>query len=257
MKNKNDYYEIDLLKLFKALWHKAWAIVLAALIGGVAAFSYAAFIINPTYEAQAKMYVNNSSLTVGSTSFSINNSDLIAAQNLVDTYIVILKSRPTLEKIIAETGVDYSCEQLNGMISAGPVNSTEVFSINVASNDPKEAELIANTIVEILPGRIADIVDGSSVRTVEWAVVPSEKSAPNITKYTACGMLLGIVIACIIVFIQMAGDTLIHDEDYLTETYKLPVLAVVPDLYNDKVSGYYSAYESKEKNGRRVRDVEE
>ena len=245
MKNKNNYYEIDIMQLLRELWHKAWAIVLAALIGGGAAFSYAAFLITPLYEAEALMYVNNSSFSVGSTSFSINNAELTAAQSLVDTYIVILTSRPTLEKVIDETGVDYSCDQLEEMISAGAVNNTEVFSITVTSKSPQEAELIANAIVDILPGRIADVVDGSSVRTVEWAIVPSEKSSPNITMYTAIGMLVGFVLACMIVIIRMAGDTLIHDEDYLTETYKLPVLAVIPDLYDDSGNNYYSAYESK------------
>ncbi len=245
MKKKNNYYEIDILQLLRKLWHKAWALVLAALIGGGAAFAYSAFLIIPLYEAEALMYVNNSSFSVGSTSFSINNAELTAAQSLVDTYIVILTSRPTLEAVIDDTGVDYSCDQLEAMISAGAVNNTEVFSITVTSKDPQEAELITNAIVDVLPERIADVVDGSSVRTVEWAIVPSEKSSPNITMYTAIGMLVGFVLACMVVIIQLAGDTLIHDEDYLTETYRIPVLAVIPDLYDDKGNGDYSAYESK------------
>lgn len=245
MDKKNTYYEIDIIQLLQALWRKAWALVLAALIGGGIAFSYSAFLIAPLYEAEAQMYVNNSSFSVGSTSFSINNAELTAAQSLVDTYIVILVSRPTLERVIDETGINYSCEELEAMISAAPVNNTEVFSITITSKNPQEAELIANAIVDILPERISDVVDGSSVRTVEWAIIPSEKSSPNITMYTAVGMLLGVVIACILTIIQLAGDTMIHDEDYLTETYKLPVLAVIPNLYDDNKNNYYSTYESK------------
>lgn len=245
MDKKNTYYEIDLMQLLQALWKKAWALVLAALIGGGIAFSYSAFLIAPLYEAEAQMYVNNSSFSVGSTSFSINNAELTAAQNLVDTYIVILVSRPTLERVIDETGINYTCEELESMISAEPVNNTEVFRITITSKSPQEAELIANAIVDILPERISDVVDGSSVRTVEWAVIPSEKSSPNITMYTAIGMLLGGVFACMITIIHLAGDTLIHDEDYLTETYELPVLAVIPNLYEDSKNSYYSTYESK------------
>lgn len=50
------------------------------------------------------------------------------------------------------------------MVQAEAVNSTEVFSIDVTSPDPQEAELIANAIADILPDRIADIVEGSSVK---------------------------------------------------------------------------------------------
>ena len=108
------------------------------------------------------MYVNNSSISVGST--QVNLSDLTAAQSLVETYMVILKTRGTLEEVIKEANLPYDYEQLSGMIEAGAVNSTEVFSISVTSASPEEAEKIANTIAELLPNRIADIVEGSSVR---------------------------------------------------------------------------------------------
>lgn len=242
MGKKNEYYEIDLLQLLRALWRKAWAIVMAAVIGGGVAFSYAAFLVTPLYEADAQMYVNNSSISVGSTSFSL--SDLSAAQSLVDTYIVILNSRDTLNEIIRETGVDYTYKELASMLSAEPVNSTEVFSITVTSADPQEAELIANAIVEVLPDRISDIVDGSSVRVVHYAIIPSEKASPNITMFTAIGMLLGIAISCIVIIVQLVNDTLIHTEDYLTETYDLPVLAVIPNLYEDSKNDYYYVQES-------------
>ena len=98
--------------------------------------------------------------------------------------------------------------------------------------------------MEILPNRIADIVDGSSVRVVHYAIVPSEKASPNITMFTAIGMLLGIAVSCIVVIVLLVRDTLIHNEDYLMETYDLPVLAVIPDLYDDSGEDYYYAYES-------------
>ena len=246
MEKQKGHYELDLLQLLEGLWKKAWIIALAAIFVGALAFSAAMFLITPKYKAEAQMYVNNSSFAVGSTSFSINSTELTAAQSLVDTYIVILNSRPTLEAVLDKTGVNYSCDQLENMISAGAVNNTEIFSITVTSKDPQEAELIANAIVDILPDKISDVVDGSSVRTVEWAIVPSEKSSPDITMYTAIGGLVGVVIACMILIIQFAGDTLIHDEDYLTETYKLPVLAVIPNLYDDRQNSYYKAYKSKE-----------
>lgn len=245
MIKSGDYYEIDLVQIFHALWHRLWVIILAAILGGAAMFSCAAFLITPKYEAQAMMYVNNSSISVGGTSFSISNAELTAAQNLVDTYIVILNSRATLNEVISDAGLDYSYLELKEMLSAEAVNNTEIFSITITSESPREAALIANTIVEVLPDKIANVVDGSSVRTVDYAVIPAEKAFPNITKFTAIGVLLGIVISSMILIIRLLSDTLIHDEDYLMETYKLPILAVIPDLFDDGKIGYYSAYEKK------------
>ena len=63
------------------------------------------------------MYVNNSSISVGSTQVNLN--DLTAAQSLVNTYIVILNTRGTLEEVIDQAGLSYDYETLSGMISAG------------------------------------------------------------------------------------------------------------------------------------------
>ncbi|NCB93987.1 MAG: hypothetical protein EOM40_15720 [Clostridia bacterium] len=246
MNQPNNYYNVDLIQLLKGLWRRAWIIALVAVIGGVGMFSFAFFLITPKYESEAMMYVNNSDISVGNTSFSISNAELTAAQSLVDTYIIILKSRATLNEVISEGELDYSYEELKDMLSAEPVNNTEVFSIDVTSENPKEAELIANTIVKILPNKVADVVDGSSVRVVDYAVIPSEKISPNITLFTAIGMLLGAAISCMVIMIYLVNDTIIHDEDYLTETYELPVLAVIPDLFDNHKNYYSSAYETRE-----------
>lgn len=238
---KDDYIEIDLISLLKAMWHRAWAIVLSMLLFGAALFSYAYFLIVPTYQAKALMYVNNSSISVGSTSVSL--SDLSASQTLVDTYIVILKTRLTLNEVIDRAELSYDYDDLCDMIDAKAVDSTEVFEITVTSEDPVEAEKIANTIAKVLPEKISEVMDGSSARIVDYAVVPTEKFAPSITKYTVIGLLLGLFISCGIITLRQLLDEQIRDEDQLTKTYGLPVLAVVPDLAaSSKRKGAYGNY---------------
>lgn len=238
--NKDDYIEIDLLRVLQTMWHRAWAIILVMLLCGGAAFSVAKFLITPTYKASALMYVNNSSISVGST--SINLSDLSASKSLVDTYIIILKTRLTLEEVIDQANLSYTYEELYEMVDAAAVNSTEIFEITVVSVDPVEAKNIANTIVDVLPDKISEIIDGSSVRAVDFAVVPNKKDAPSITKYTALGLLLGFLLSCGMIVLAVMFDDQIHDEDYLTDTYKLPVLAMIPELYKSR-KGWRRDYE--------------
>lgn len=247
MDNKSDIFELDLMQILRALWNRVWAVILAAAIGAAIFFSYATFGITPLYSSEVLIYVNNSSFNVGSTSFSISSSQISAAQDLVSTYLVILKARATLNDVIDEADLDYSYEQLKSMITASSVNGTEIFRVSVTSHSPEEAEEIANTIADVLPNKIADIVDGSSVRIVDYAVIPSAKSSPNITSYTAIGMLVGFAIACAVVILLEITDTQIHSEDYLLESYELPVLAVIPDLTNRKRGGqYYYNYKGRD-----------
>nr|AHF24708.1 lipopolysaccharide biosynthesis protein [uncultured bacterium Contig783] len=235
--------EIDLLKLGKALLKRWWLLLITMILGGAIAFSYAYFAITPLYQSSALMYVNNNSLDIGSTRVNISNGDLTAANNLIDTYAVILKSRSTLEEVIRVGGLPYSYSQLNAMISADSVGNTAVFKVTTTNRDPEMAAHITNTILEVLPDRIAEIVEGSSVEIVDFAVPAGSPSSPNYKKITAIGAMIGFVLSAAFVTLRFLLDTTIRSEEYLLETYKdIPVLGVIPDLASDTAGGYYYGY---------------
>ncbi len=231
---------IDKKQLFVALKRRLWLIILTGLIGAATFFSVARFLITPQYEAGIKLYVNNSSFSVGGSSFSISASELTAAQGLVDTYIVILNSRSTVEEVIKEANVNYSYEEFCGMISAEPINETEIFQITVTSTSPAEAERIANTIAFVLPGKIAEIVDGSSVRVVEYAIVPTRRALPSYSKSTVFGGMVGVVLSASIVLLCELLDDKFRTEEALSIIYpEIPLLSVIPDAHENVESGYY------------------
>ena len=233
---ERDMIEIDLLKLVLILWRKAWAIILAAIIMGGVAFGVTYNFIAPKYQASIKVYVNN---TNQSSTTTLTQSDLNVAKQLVDTYIVTLKSRTTLNQIITEAGLEYDSDELNEMITAAAINSTEVFEVTVTSEDAKEAALIANTVADILPNRITEIVENSSVRIVDYAIINEEPVSPSYVKNVAIGALAGIVVAVALIFLQFVLDNKIHSEEYLIEHYKYPILAVIPDLTVNSKNKYY------------------
>ena len=254
MKN-NDDIQIDLIKLFKALWRRALVIILVAVVFASTVFAYTLFFVSPAYDATASIYVNNSSFSFGSTSFSISASELNASNSLVNTYIYILRSRTTLEDVIAKGNLPYTYGQLAGMISTKTVSGTAAFDITVRSSSPTEAEYIANIIAQILPDRIAEIVDGSSVRIVDYAIVPAHRSTPSYTKNTVIGFLVGALLSAAIVIIRFLineqNDVVIHSVDDLRALYPdVRVLAMIPDMrLSEKKGYYYSSYYGSDKKG--------
>ncbi|MBD5133148.1 MAG: hypothetical protein HDT38_01560 [Clostridiales bacterium] len=247
--NNEEYIEIDLMRLVKALWRHVVVIGLAMILGGGTGLCLARYVVPAKYQASALLYVNNSSFSVGSTSISL--SDLDASQTLVDTYIAILETRLTLNDVIDRAGLDYSFEELREMIDAKAVNGTEIFEVTVTSENPEETERIANTIVEVLPDKIAQIVDGSSARTVDLAVVPERRHSPSYTKFTMIGAMVGLLFSAGIVVIRELLDDQIRGEEELLQGYGLPVLAVIPDLLTTQTGkgygSYYAAAERKDK----------
>ncbi len=233
-KKQNNFDEmmeptIDLAHIIRVLWDHIIVILLTGALFAAALFFYARVFVTPRYEANALFYVNNSSISLSS-AVSISSGELNAASELVDTYVAILQSRANMEQVIAESGVDYSYEQLRRMVSATAVNSTGLFRITVNSANPEEARTLANTIAVILPEKISDIVANSSVVVVDYAVTPRSRVSPNYIRYAEIGFLLGVLLSGAIVFLIDFLDTVIHDQDYLIKHYQAPVLATIPDL---------------------------
>ena len=258
--NDVNEFEIDLLALIRHLWKNALLIVLVALLAGSAAFGYTAFFVEPRYQATASMYVNNSSFSLGSTNFSVSSSDLSASNSLVSVYLYILESRTTLEEVIREADLSYTPDELKEMISTKSVSKTGAFEITVTSTNPAEVELIANSIAKILPERIAEIVDGTNVRIVDYAIIPSQRSGPSIIKNMAVGVLIGGFLSAAFVAVKfLLTDTskeMIQSIDDLRALYPdIMVLATIPDMrLNEKKNGYYTYYaqeESPAKGGKR------
>lgn len=245
MNEKQDYMEIDLLSMLGTLLKKWWIMALSAVLGVAIVGGYSYLFIVPRYQSSILLYVNNSSISIGSTSVSISSGELSAAKTLVDTYCVILSARLTLEDVIEKAELDYSYEELKSMIRAGSENNTEVFRVTVTSTDPEESCKIANTIAAVLPEKIADVVDGSSVKIVDMAVVPAARSSPSYSRYAAIGMLLGIVISAAGILLCTYLNDTISSSDWIVESFKeeCPVISVIPkDGSKGKKYGKYGKY---------------
>lgn len=234
-------YTIDLMRLLKVLWRKAWIIVICAIITGAIGYSRAAFMIEPTYSSTIKLYTNNSDLSFGGTSISLTSGDISASRSLVTTYGEILNSRTTLEQIIKKAEIKYTYKQLAGMLKYGSSSDTEIMYVTVTSTDPYEASKIANCISEVLPQRVSDIMKGASMVVVDSAIPIFEKVNPSISKNTVLGAMIGFILcAMVIVVIDILDDT-IHDEEHILSTYDYPILAKIPDLMSrgSQKYGYY------------------
>lgn len=222
--------KIDLIRLIRALWKKLWIVVLAGIIGGAASYAWTDYNTVPIYQSSAMLYVN-SAISVGSSGSGLSSKiSLATAKGLIDTYIVVLNTRETLNDVIDYAGLNYSWGQLKGMISAAPVNDTEIFQITVTSTDPEEAELIANAVVEILPKRISTIIEGASVQVVDHAVLPSTPINGGHRSDTLKGALLGMILSGGLIVLFALFDIMIRSAEDIEKICKYPILTAIPDM---------------------------
>lgn len=251
-KKNSDVVEIDLGRIWRAIWHKAWVVFLAALLSMAIAVGFTKLFITPKYNASAMFYVNNNSISVGDTSLSISQGDIVAAKSLVDTYIVILNSREFLETVIAEAHTsELSPVRLKSMISASAVNSTEIFQVTVTSEDPQQAYALATAINKYLPDRIDKIVVNSKAVIVDRPIKPATPSSPSYPSNALLGFVIGFVLAVIVIALREIFDVTIRSQEDVEQCCEHPILASVPDMLNSHQSNSeYYGYGAKKKTTR-------
>ena len=220
---------IDLGKIFRLIIRNIWAIALCAILVSGISLGYVAAFVTPTYKAEISMYINNSSNKNG----VVNASDLSVALKLVTTYVNIVKSDSVLDQVIEELDLDMSAAAVRSMLTAEAVDETEMFRVQITHKDPEMAAKIANTIGQIAPKKITEIIDGSSAKIVDMAKVPVTRSSPNYVNTMIIGLFLGAVLSAVIIVIRDFMDVRIKGEEDLAEISNAPVLGIIPDLNPD------------------------
>lgn len=232
---------IDVKRLLISIWSRKVLIMIVAAICALVVAVGTYFFIEPKYQSDILLYVNNNSISLGSTSVTFSSGELTAARQMLTTYLVVLKSRQSLDQITEKAGLSYSRSQLNSMISASAVNETEVFKVVVTSTDPEEACVIANTIAEVLPGILTKTIQGSSVEVIDYAVRANGKVSPSIVKNAAIGFFIGFALMCGYACICEILDDKIHGQEMLESMFEdIPVIAVIP--HKDGGGSGYSRY---------------
>lgn len=231
MKRRDRGFDVDLLALLRLFGKYLWLIVFLGVVLGVGSLAYTYFFVTPQYSASTTIYVNNSIMT--DTVTTISASDLSASAQLATTYKAVVKSDRVLDQVIEKEKLDMTASQLAEKVSAVSVDNTEILKISVTDSDPKRAARIANTIAAVAPDEITDIIDGSSVKIVDQAKIPTVRSSPSYGKNTFLGALLGVLIGIVFVVVRQVTDVTVHGEDDLEDDldeFDIPLIGVIPDF---------------------------
>lgn len=242
--------EINLAEIMSALLRKLWLVVLCAVIGGALSYGYTAKFITPMYKSRITIYVNNTIQYADRMDVAISASDLATSQRLVATYINILKSDFVLDEVAENVGAP-SAATIRGMMTSAALEETEVFEVVITSSSPQRSKQIAEEIARVAPGKIQQIVEGSSTKIIDQPKLATGPSSPNRTTNTIYGLIIGAVAAVIVIVLQTLLDVRVKSEEDLAMISNAPVLGLIPDLAIESkdrygYSGYkYSAYSYK------------
>ena len=229
MYRENEEIEIDLLELFYVLRKNIVAIILASLIGTAVFGAYSFLIAKPVYESTAKLYILSQSTSL--TSFA----DIQISNSLAKDYEEMIFSRPVVMQVAQNLNLDYTYEELKGMLDVSNPADTRCLNIVCHSNDMQEASDIANEFATVAKRQISDIMDTDEPALYESAIANDDPIKPEKLKNMIIGFLLGFIIACGIIIVRYMLNDSLKSEDDIEKFLGLNTLASIPNEKAQKV----------------------
>ncbi|OSY11766.1 YveK family protein [Bacillus mycoides] len=219
--------EINLKNLFNVIKRKFWIIavitILAACIGGI----YSIFMKTPLYASSARILIPA-------------NADAIA------TLKVMIKEPIVLEKVAQQLNSQKSADALNGQVSVGKIEESQVFVITAVDTNPAEAVKIANATANVYKEEANAILNFSNVRILTEAKVQEHPLPINFNHAKAIEMALaaGLILSIGVVFVLDSLDETIKSERNIEKLLPVPVLGSVSQMKKNNIVDKTSKRES-------------
>lgn len=240
MHEESEVVELQLRRIFNSILNNLWKIIVSMLLCGIAALLISKFFVVPMYKTSATFSIMNT--VDGGIASDISSGELSTSKSLVNSYIVAVTTRNTMEHVLEKTDLDLSANQLLNMVKAEALNKTQFLKITVTGNDPTVITAIAHSLEDVIPSYVSTIVAGSSAKLVDCAVRPTNPYTPNHFKNSALGLVVGLLLSVAIVILIEISDITIMNDDDIKYCCNYPVLAVVPNMAKSFGHGYYKRY---------------
>ena len=200
----DDEIEIDLRELFLALKKKIVWILLTAIVFAGASGLITKFAMTPIYSSTAQLYV----VSKGGLS---QLTDLTMGTQLTQDYMVIVKTRPVLEQVIADLKLDMDYKELEKKITVENPSDTRIMQITITDKDAALAQSITQDLAEVTAKTVAEKMDVKSPTIIEKAYKADKPDSPSLKKNVA---VLGFILMTAAIVIQyLMNDTILKEED--------------------------------------------
>lgn len=254
---------IDLHRLMMLCRKHIKMLIIWTLLAGVLGYVVAQFVVVPKYTATTEILVNQKH-TNDNNGQAYNNQQ--ADIQMINTYKDIITNQVILSKaskqfknpvkvikpaqpaeyrrnadgtrklikeaqpaVVERGGKSYnlSTVELKKAISVQTQQNSQVFSLQVKTDDPQESAAVANTVADVFKGQIKKIMSVNNVTIVSRASTPGEPSFPNKKLFALAGAVLGLILSFLYILIGDLLDTSVHDDDYMTNELGLTNLGHV------------------------------
>lgn len=233
--------EISLVELFEVLKKRLSMIISLSLIGLILAATFTFFVATPKYSATTQVLVNQSSQNTD----GIQLNDINTNVQMINTYRDIIKGPVILEDVIETLELDATVTELSDQIEVVTQDNSQVFSLNVTSENPYTASDIANITAGIFQEEVGNIMNVENVTVIAEAVPSTEPVSPNNILNVIIGLMLGGMVGVGAAFLLEFMNKSVKDERFITETLGWSTLGNVSEMSDDELQAKMNTNKAK------------
>jgi capsular exopolysaccharide synthesis family protein len=130
---------MELREYLRILQRWFWLLILGLVLGGVGGYFFSRYQ-TPIYQASTRAMVMRPAQE------NVSDYTYLSDQQLTQTYIQLLTTKPIMEAVSTELGYKVDVEQIN----AQQIRDTQIIQLSAEDPDPEHAAAIANALVEEL-----------------------------------------------------------------------------------------------------------
>lgn len=223
---ENDYQEINIKEILRAIIKKIWLIVLLMIIGATIAHYITVNYIVPTYQANTVLFIGREENIINGVGLSLN--DLYINDQLFIDYQQLAGTRLVVDEVRKNLKTDISFEDFRRSMDVYTIGKSRLFGVSFKSSDPEFAAAASNELAKQITLAAAKIVNVQNIRIIDKAIVPTKQIAPNSMMNTVVAGFLGVFLGLLIIFIQVLFDNTIKSEEDVERLTKLPIIGVIP-----------------------------
>ncbi len=232
---------ITIQKILAILLHRIGFILAATAVMALLFFMYTSIVITPRYSTSAMIFIqnydkakaSNSSNQTSSDSGGNSNSNTSNNQVAKKIFSSDISGSSSLANICVTLfqNTDEITQLYDGCTVNMAVNENTFYvTITVDGTDPVQCANVANQISEQCINVYPKYFDYGQIGIIRTAKEPSAPYSPDKLKNTLIGAAIGLVLACVISILLELIDTTIKPDEDLSEIYKVPVFAEIPDF---------------------------
>lgn len=225
----------DLSDILAILRRRSNLIIWTTVIITILSLVVSLFCITPKYSSTTEILVNRKQ---NNDNLAANGAQIQTDVQMISTYKDIITSPAILNEVsqkITYQGHHLNVGELKKDISITSQQNSQVFSLQVKSDNPQLSAAIANTTAQVFKARIKSIMNVNNVSILSKASSNPHPVSPRVLLNTVIGLVVGLLIGLILAFLINGLDRTVDSESFITDVAGLNDLGMISEIPANKI----------------------